>query len=88
MRVQAEGLVHAAVERPSSTKFIACSRGSTYRRTADGERSRNSSRDPGLGHLLDEQREDFGSIGDHADVGGIALVPGAAVGEAVERDAG
>ena len=44
--------------------------------------------DPGLGHLLDEQREDFGPIGDHADVGGIPLVPGAAVGEAVERDAG
>src|SRR5262249_33726107 len=43
--------------------------------------------DAGLGHLLDQEREDLGAVGDHTDVERVPLVPGPAVGEAVQLNA-
>src|SRR5205823_13205088 len=39
-----------------------------------------------FGHLIDQQRKEFWPVGDDADVGGVALITGAAVGHPVQRD--
>src|SRR5262245_43556610 len=87
VRVQPEGFVHAAVEHALQHEVQRVELRQHV--TPDGGWGAVAERlgDAGLGHLLDQERESLGAVGDHTDVEGVPLVPGPAVGEAVQRNA-
>src|SRR5262245_38349206 len=87
VRVQPEGFVDAAVEHALQHEVHRVELRQHV--TPDGGWGAVAEHkgDARLGHLLDQEREDLGTEGDHTDVEGVPLVPGAAVGEAVQRNA-
>src|SRR5262249_35172826 len=87
VRIQAEGLVDAAVEPPLQHEVHRVQPGHHVPPYCGWRAVAEQLCDAVLGHLSEQQGENLGAVGDHADVERVALVPSAAVGEAVQRQA-
>src|SRR5262245_13437031 len=87
VRIQAKGLVDAAVEYALQHEVQRVELRQHVPPHGGGGAVAEHKGDAVLGHLSEQQGEELGAVGDHADVERVALVPGAPVGEAVQRNA-
>src|SRR5262245_48735675 len=87
VRVQPEGFVHATVEYALQHEVHRVELRQHV--TSDGGWGAVAEHlgDAGFGHLLDQELEDLGTVGDHTDVEGVPLIPCTAGGEAGQRHA-